>query len=75
MDGQGWSVTFVVFGMMILLIVPLASMLSGRPAATPAGQSLGFREAMREAAGHSGYLYLNAGFFVCGFHVTFDLIQ
>lgn len=71
MDGQGWSVTFVVFGMMILLIVPLASMLSGRPAATPAGQSLGFREAMREAAGHSGYLYLNAGFFVCGFHVTF----
>ena len=71
MDGQGWSVTFIIFGMLILLIVPLASMLSGRPAATPAGQALGFREAMREAAGHSGYLYLNAGFFVCGFHVTF----
>ena len=70
-DGQGWSMTFVVFGVMMLLIVPLASMLSGRPASTPEAESLSLREALREAAGHSGFLYLNAGFFVCGFHVTF----
>ncbi len=63
--------TFVVFGVMMLLIVPLASMLSGRPASTPEAESLSLREALREAAGHSGFLYLNAGFFVCGFHVTF----
>jgi predicted MFS family arabinose efflux permease len=29
------------------------------------------REALREAGGHSSYLYLTSGFFVCGFHVAF----
>ena len=29
------------------------------------------REALREAAGHRGYWLLNAGFFVCGFHIAF----
>jgi MFS family permease len=71
LDGQGWETTFVVFAAMTLLIMPLATKLAGRPATVPAAQSLGLRDALREAAGHSGYLYLNAGFFVCGFHVTF----
>ena len=34
-----------------------------------AEQSL--HEALAEARGHSGYLLLTAGFFVCGFHVQF----
>jgi MFS family permease len=29
------------------------------------------REALREAAVHRGYWLLNAGFFVCGFHIAF----
>lgn len=29
------------------------------------------REALREAAAHRGYWLLNAGFFVCGFHIAF----
>lgn len=35
----------------------------------PAERSL--RHAIREASGDSAYWYLTAGFFVCGFHVTF----
>lgn len=29
------------------------------------------RDALREAAAHRGYWLLNAGFFVCGFHIAF----
>src|SRR6267378_2701893 len=55
----------------ILATVPLAAaMMEGRrPAATGAQQSLG--EALREAGAHSGFWYLTAGFFVCGFQVAF----
>ena len=31
----------------------------------------GFSRTLSQAARHSGYLLLNAGFFVCGFHVAF----
>jgi predicted MFS family arabinose efflux permease len=52
----------------------MAPMLAaGRPAPSagpaPAHQSL--KAALAEASGHSGFWYLTAGFFVCGFHVTF----
>ena len=33
------------------------------------------REALREAAAHRGYWLLNAGFFVCGFHIAFIAIH
>src|SRR3546814_20426245 len=29
------------------------------------------RDALREASTHRGYWLLNAGFFVCGFHIAF----
>ena len=32
-------------------------------------------QALREAGGHSSYLYLTAGFFVCGFHVAFVAVH
>jgi len=68
----GWSDALVIIGVMVLAMLPLALVLSGRPA--PAGgpqQSLG--EALREAGRHGSYWYLIAGFFVCGFHVAFIL--
>ena len=47
--------------------------IAGRPKepTTSAVPSQSFSAAMREAAGHSGFWLLNAGFFVCGFHVAF----
>lgn len=69
----GWSIAFMLLGAILLLIVPLASALRGRAGPQEAAErpDQGIREVLREAAGHSGYRYLVAGFFVCGFHVTF----
>ncbi|WP_312570586.1 MFS transporter [Stutzerimonas balearica] len=68
----GWSTALLALGMLVALIVPLAAMMRGQceaPAAPGAQQSLG--EALREAAGHSGFRLLALGFFVCGFQVVF----
>jgi MFS family permease len=68
----GWSGALLVQAALIALLLPLASMLRGpapQPAATAQRQTLG--EALREAAGHSGFWLLALGFFVCGFQVVF----
>jgi MFS family permease len=67
----GWQTALLVLAGTILATVPLAAgMMEGRrPVATGAQQSLG--EALREAGAHSGFWYLTAGFFVCGFQVAF----
>src|SRR3546814_16757157 len=56
--------------------------LCGRPAMVVGGRTEGggsrgleveqrARDALREASTHRGYWLLNAGFFVCGFHIAF----
>lgn len=67
----GWQTALLVLAGTIMATVPLAAaMMEGRrPAATGTQQSLG--EALREAGAHSGFWYLTAGFFVCGFQVAF----
>ncbi|HEV8646666.1 MAG TPA: MFS transporter [Burkholderiales bacterium] len=67
----GWQTALLVLAGTIMATVPLAAaMMEGRrPAATGIQQSLG--EALREAGAHSGFWYLTAGFFVCGFQVAF----
>ncbi len=70
LDGFGWSASFTIFAMIAALMFVLAFGLGAAPPAPAAGgQSLG--QALREAAGHSGFWLLTAGFFVCGFHVAF----
>lgn len=66
-----WSLSFVILGVMSLIMVPLAAALAGKPTAVTTVQSQTIGESLREAAGHSSYLFLNAGYFVCGFHVAF----
>ena len=76
LNEYGWSFALTVMAGFALIIVPLAAGLTGRGgSASDAGADQSLREALREARGHSGYLYLNAGFFVCGFHVTFVAIH
>lgn len=71
-SSYGWVTALVVLAVLSALIVPLAAALAGKPdgaaAAQPGG---GIRAALSEARRHHGYLLLNGGFFVCGFHVAF----
>ena len=72
-DAFGWRTGLLSLVGLVGLVVLLAAVLRSRPViqsrALEAEQSL--REALTEARGHSGYLLLTAGFFVCGFHVQF----
>ncbi len=71
-DAFGWSDAMTYLALISLVIAPLAFLLPGDPglaAERSARASVG--DAIREAAGHRGYLLLGTGFFVCGFHVAF----
>ncbi len=65
----GWSTTIFFLACLMLLIIPLSATLSGKPEIKGPEQSL--KEALNQAARHSGYVYLTTGFFVCGFQVSF----
>jgi len=71
--GFGWREALVMFAALAALMVALAFGIAGRPVAPQASNlpAQGFGDALREAASHSGFWLLNAGFFVCGFHVAF----
>ncbi|MDA1098003.1 MAG: MFS transporter [Proteobacteria bacterium] len=71
MEAYGWSTALVLLAVIVAIIIPLSTAMRGRAgeAAGAVKQSMG--QALREAGQHSGYLYLTAGFFVCGFHVAF----
>jgi len=68
-----WTVALLVLAAMAAVMVPLAAALSADPnaGASPVAKKQSIGEAIREAGGHRGYWLLNAGFFVCGFHVAF----
>ncbi|MBL8669651.1 MAG: MFS transporter [Alphaproteobacteria bacterium] len=72
--GLGWATALILLGalagVICFLVMPLAAAApapSGQ--ARAGGQSLG--AALKEASGHPGFWLMNAGFFVCGFHVSF----
>jgi MFS family permease len=70
--GVGWYAALLILAVAAGLMVPFAFGLARADktaAPTASAQSLG--DALREASGHRGYWLLNAGFFVCGFHVAF----
>lgn len=72
MDRLGWQSSLMVLAATAMLMLPLAWIVSGRPTAPASGvrrQTLS--EALSEAFGYPSFLLLNAGFFVCGFHVVF----
>ena len=68
----GWPLAFVLLGLVSFVIAPLAAMVAGKPKLPVVGlPTHTMRAALGEAARHPGYRLLNAGFFVCGFHVAF----
>jgi predicted MFS family arabinose efflux permease len=60
----------VLLSLFALAIVPLSTALAGKTPET-AGPKQSMGEALKEAGGERSYWLLIAGFFVCGFHVSF----
>jgi predicted MFS family arabinose efflux permease len=72
LDGFGWSEALIALAMLSAITIPLAAALTGKPdAGVERVRKQSLAEAVNEASRHGGYWYLTAGFFVCGFHVTF----
>ena len=71
----GWVGAVTTIGFMALAVAPLAWVLRGKPPAAAAGPGVAAEKTMKEAVRDAGrdpsFLYLTAGFFVCGFHVAF----
>ena len=76
-DTVGWQSTLVTFGIAMLLVIPLAFVISTAPAepvpGAPVQQSL--RQALSEAFAHRSYVLLVLGFFTCGFQLAFITIH
>ena len=73
LDAFGWQEAFLILAIAVSLLVPLS--LGLRPAdrvtTDTAAGGLSLWQAVCQAKGHGSYWLLNAGFFVCGFHVAF----
>jgi len=70
----GWSDTLIIMSAMMLVIPVLAAPLAGsshNPNSSAAIDQQSVGAALREALGHSSYVLLVSGFFVCGFQVAF----
>ncbi len=79
LSSYGWQTTLILFGILALLMAPLAIMVRNRnttsavlPNKSVAGSPIA---ALREALSHRGYKMLTVGFFVCGFHVVFIAVH
>lgn len=71
----GWIGAVTALGFIAFAVVPLAWVLRGRPPATSPAQDAraggSMRNAVSDAWADPSFVYLTAGFFVCGFHVAF----
>jgi MFS family permease len=71
-----WQMALVLFGFIVLLIIPLSLVLSTpSDAATPGVVKQSLREALSEAFGHRSYVLLVIGFFTCGFQLLFITVH
>lgn len=66
-----WIFAVTVLAITTAAMLPLAFVLSGRPATVAIGAGPGWRNSLREALQHRGFTLLVLGFMVCGFHTMF----
>lgn len=73
LTSQGWQVALVAFIGLAAVMLPAAWMAgaSDRIAVESAGAAQSVGEAVREAAGHNGYVVMALAFFVCGLQLVF----
>lgn len=69
--GFGWEVSLLATAGVVALMIPLGALIHGRAENEAGTVSQSWTQALGEARKNRGYLLLVAGFFVCGFHVTF----
>ena len=68
----GWQKSLLALTATAFLMLPLALVVAGKPeGAQSAAYSQTLGEALHEAVRQPSFWLLNAGFFVCGFHVVF----
>lgn len=67
-----YHAALIVLAGLVALCAVLALGVAGKPeTAKEEGPGQSLSEALKEAAGNRSYWLLNAGFFVCGFHIAF----
>ncbi|HML14631.1 MAG TPA: MFS transporter [Xanthobacteraceae bacterium] len=76
----GWQETLVIFGLSLLVVLPLSlALATGRSAALASPSSTrepqSVRQALAEAFGHRSYVLLVLGFFTCGFQLAFVTVH
>jgi MFS family permease len=78
-DWTGWQNTLVIFGGIMLLILPLALALATSKVTAPAGAAVArpqsVIQALSEAFAHRSYVLLVLGFFTCGFQLAFVTVH
>ena len=72
----GWHNALLICAATVMLILPLSSALvEDRRSLRDSSARQSIPEALREAFGHSGYMLLCSGYFVCGFQLMFISIH
>src|SRR5262249_35792212 len=76
----GWQTPLIIFGGIMLLILPLALALAPPKADAPAGDAAprpqqSVKQALSEAFMHRSYVLLVLGFFTCGFQLAFVTVH
>jgi predicted MFS family arabinose efflux permease len=75
-SGYGWQTTLLLFALgSLLMMAAAAGLRSPRASGAHAHDNQTLGSALSEASHHAGYLYLTAGFFVCGWHVAFIAVH
>jgi predicted MFS family arabinose efflux permease len=69
-DALQWSGALFTLSMMVALVLPMATQLTGKPAQEGAG-GLSMWGAIRQAVRHPSYHFLFWSYAVCGFHTAF----
>src|SRR5882672_2877763 len=68
---SGWPTALVVFAVLAAAMALLALPVNEPPPQGTTGKTISLREALREALGHRGYLFMTLAFFACGFQLVF----
>ncbi|MFZ9528389.1 MAG: MFS transporter [Burkholderiales bacterium] len=72
----GWHQALVILALTVLVIIPLSSALvEDKKAQAASMHKQSISEALREAAGHRGYMLLCLAYTVCGFQLLFIAVH
>lgn len=72
----GWHQALVILAFTVLVIIPLSgALVEDKKAQAASLHKQSATEALREAAGHRGYLLLCLGYTVCGFQLLFIAVH